>query len=55
VPKYQTNYSSIVLDFDMGEESRVAEIGLAAGTYIVSIIWLIAASSSSSAGLIGMF
>jgi hypothetical protein len=43
-----------VFDFDMGEESRIAEVRLATGTYIVSVVGLVAASPSPSALLEGV-
>jgi hypothetical protein len=37
-----------VFDFDVSEEGRIAEIGLAAGTNIISVIGLISSSSAST-------
>lgn len=37
-------YSSIVFGFDVSKESRIAEIGFATGTNIISIIGIIPAS-----------
>ena len=54
MPEYCCIYASIVFDFDVGEEGRVAEIGLSAGTDVVSVVGFVPASASSSGLLEGM-
>ena len=47
-------YSAIMFYLYVGEKSRIAEIRFSTRTNVVSVIWLVASSSSSSSGLIGM-
>jgi hypothetical protein len=43
-----------VLDFDVGEEGGIAEVGLAAGTDVVAVVGLVPPPSSTSALLKGV-
>jgi len=47
-------YSAIVLNLDMREERRIAEIGFAAGTDVVSIVGFVPASPAAATLLEGM-
>lgn len=48
------SYASVVFNFDVCEEGGVAEVGLATGTDVISVVGLISASSASTTLLKGM-
>ena len=54
MPALNILYSSVVFNFDVGEECGVTQVGLSTRTNIISVVRLVASSASSSTRLIWM-
>lgn len=54
-PSYIPGYPPVVLDLYVSEQSRIAEVTLAAGADIVSVVGLVPPPAPSPRRLVGVF